>query len=135
MIIKQFSGYELTKAQPNTSEDYFNRSEVTYITNGEERTLHVLYVRYFEEQLQQFTPFAGNPVFQIENEDIAFKDIAALACLLHDPNMISRKRVYINTTEEFAPYFDVHAVERLKEIAAECRKNGSVLVKEENKTA
>ena len=38
MIIKGYVGYELEKEKPNTSEDFFNRSEVTYILNGKEKT-------------------------------------------------------------------------------------------------
>lgn len=38
MIIIGYAGYELEKAKPNTSEDFFNRSEVTYILNNKERT-------------------------------------------------------------------------------------------------
>ncbi|WP_028400442.1 hypothetical protein [Ectobacillus panaciterrae] len=122
MEIKEIKGYELVKAQANTSEDFFNRSEVTYMHEGTERTLHVLYIRYFEEQLQQFTPFSGNPVFIVGERGIEFKEIAALACLLQDPQLINRKRMYINTLEEFRTYFDAANMNRLQQIVMQLYK-------------
>ncbi|MFX3624725.1 MAG: hypothetical protein ACE3JP_11910 [Ectobacillus sp.] len=122
MIIKAYTGYELVKAQPNTSEDYFNRSEVTYINDGMERTLHVLYIRYFEEQLQEFTPFEGNPVFKLEGRDVTFKEIAALLCLVNCPAFANRKRIYINTIEEFRTYIDSKTVQRVQEIIEQLHK-------------
>ena len=66
MKIISCHGYELQKAQPNTSEDFFNRSEVTFVDDdGTERTLHVLYVRYFDERFFEWTPYEQDPVFQI----------------------------------------------------------------------
>lgn len=116
MILQELKGYELTKAQPNTSEDFFNRSEVTYIHSGMERTLYVLYVRYFEEHLSEFTPFAGNPVFKVEEREVTFKEIVALACLLKQPGLVNRKRVYINTKEELGTYFDAETVQRVQQV-------------------
>ncbi len=52
MLLKKCEGYELEKEKSNTSEDFFNRSEVVYVENGKEKTLHVLYVRYFDERNQ-----------------------------------------------------------------------------------
>lgn len=116
MILQELKGYELEKAQPNTSEDFFNRSEVTYIHHGKEQTLYVLYVRYFEEILPEFTPFAGDPVFQVEEREVAFKEIVALACLLKQPQLVNRKRIYINTKEELSTYFDADIVQRLQQV-------------------
>ncbi|WP_379968602.1 hypothetical protein [Ectobacillus sp. sgz5001026] len=123
MILKEIKGYELEKALPNTSEDFFNRSEVTYEYEGIEKTLHVLYVRFFEEQLNDFTPFTGDPVFRIGENDVNFKEIVALACLLKDPSLTERKRVYINSKEELASYFDEENVQQVK-IAIEQLNSG-----------
>lgn len=123
MILKEIKGYELEKALPNTSEDFFNRSEVTYEYEGIEKTLHVLYVRFFEEQLNDFTPFTGDPVFTIGENDVNFKEIVALACLLKDPSLTERKRVYINSKEELASYFDEENVQQVK-IAIEQLNSG-----------
>lgn len=123
MILKEIKGYELEKALPNTSEDFFNRSEVTYEYDGIEKTLHVLYVRFFEEQLNDFTPFTGDPVFRIGENDVNFKEIVALACLLKDPSLTERKRVYINSKEELASYFDEENVQQVK-IAIEQLNSG-----------
>ncbi len=105
MIIKQCNGYELEKAQSNTSEDFFNRSEVVFNENGEEKTFHLLYVRYFDELLPEVTPFKQEPLFVIQERNIYFKDIVALVCLLSNPSYRTRKRVYINSQEEFLSYF------------------------------
>lgn len=105
LLVKQCKGYELEKEKPNTSEDFFNRSEVVYVENGEEKTLHVLYVRYFDEQISDFTPYSENPVFQTSTRDITFKELVALVCLLKNPGLRHRKRIYINNMNEFASYF------------------------------
>ncbi len=102
MFIKHCSGYELEKEKSNTSEDFFNRSEVTYLIEGEEKTLHVLYLRYFDEKVNIFTPFQQDPLFKAGTRDIYFKDIIAIACLLKNPELRNRKRVYINSEKEFA---------------------------------
>ena len=102
MFIKHCSGYELEKEKSNTSEDFFNRSEVTYLIEGEEKTLHVLYLRYFDEKVNIFTPFQQDPLFKAGTRDIYFKDIIAIVCLLKNPELRNRKRVYINSEKEFA---------------------------------
>ncbi|WP_078380123.1 hypothetical protein [Sutcliffiella halmapala] len=118
MRITELKGYELEKAQPNTSEDFFNRSEVTFEENGEERTFHVLYIRYFDETFSEFLHVGveSDPVFQIGEKVINFKDLVAITCLIKNPSFRHRKRIYINTQEEFARYFEGVNVPKLKEI-------------------
>ncbi|WP_210365590.1 hypothetical protein [Bacillus sp. REN3] len=105
MIIKQCDGYELEKEKSNTSEDFFNRSEVTFVEDGKEKKLHVLYVRYFDELISTFTPYEADPVFKAGEREVYFRDLVALACLLTNPGYRHRKRVYINIEEEFAEIF------------------------------
>ncbi|CAM3986396.1 hypothetical protein [Mesobacillus thioparans] len=105
MLIKQCVGYELEKEKSNTSEDFFNRSEVTFEEDGKEKTLHVLYVRYFDELVGSITPFAENPVFKAGDKEVSMKDLVALAALLKNPGYRHRKRVYINEQKEFADLF------------------------------
>ena len=105
MLIKRCNGYELEKEKSNTSEDFFNRSEITFEEDGEEKTLHVLYVRFFEEVLNEFTPFESNPLFTSGSREVELKDIVALVCLIKNPGFRHRKRVYINSQTEFASYF------------------------------
>lgn len=116
MFIKQCKGYELEKAKPNTSEDFFNQSEVTFIEGGSEKTLHVLYVRYFDEQLEELTPFKNDPIFEINGRSICFRDIVALVCLVKNPSNSQRKRIYINSISEFASIFQDIDYEKLKTI-------------------
>ncbi len=105
MLIKGYRGYELEKEKSNTSEDFFNRSEITFEDDGKEKTLHVLYVRYFDELFSEFTPFEVQPLFKAGAKDIYLKDIVALICLIKDPGLRHRKRIYINSQAEFASYF------------------------------
>lgn len=116
MLIKECNGYELEKEQSNTSEDFFNRSEVTFIENGEEKTLHVLYVRYFDEKFTEFTPYKVDPVLKQGGIEVSFKDIVALVCLIKNPGLRNRKRVYINSQPEFAAYFQDINYDKLAEI-------------------
>jgi hypothetical protein len=116
LLIKDCIGYELEKEKSNTSEDFFNRSEVTFIDESEEKTLHVLYVRYFDEFIQEFTPYQQNPIFTKDNIQVIFKDIVALVCLIKNPGLRNRKRLYINSKQEFASYFQDIDFEKLPEI-------------------
>jgi hypothetical protein len=126
MIIKECKGYELEKEKPNTSEDYFNRSEITYEEEGVEKNLHVLFVRYYEENFQQFTPFQENPVFTINGTQLFIRDIVALICLLKNPGLRHRKRIYINTEKEFKFYFQDMDFKKIEELLAKLIKNKHV---------
>lgn len=124
MFIKSCSGYELEKEKSNTSEDFFNRSEVTFTENGEEKTLNVLYIRYFDEKMSEFTPFEQEPVFQTDSQTINFKDIVAICCLIKNPGLRHRKRIYINSQNEFASYFQDIDFEKLKSVFESLGKTG-----------
>lgn len=123
MKIIQCQGYELEKEKSNTSEDFFNRSEVTFIDNGEEKTLHVLYVRYFDEIFEEFTPFKQNPLFGEEGNQVTFKDVVAIVCLLKNPELRTRKRLYINSKQELSAYFEGIDVQKLTEIFKSLQQN------------
>ncbi|CAG9608362.1 hypothetical protein [Pseudoneobacillus rhizosphaerae] len=129
MIITECKGYELEKEKPNTSEDYFNRSEITYIEDGVEKNLHVLYVRYYEEQLNKYTPFEVNPVFQFEGNEIYLRDLVALVCLMKNPGLRHRKRLYINTEKEFQHYFQDINFEKIKELLSDLLNKPRVEIK------
>jgi hypothetical protein len=125
LLIKDCIGYELEKEKSNTSEDFFNRSEVTFIDESEEKTLHVLYVRYFDEFIQEFTPYQQNPIFTKDNIQVTFKDIVALVCLIKNPGLRNRKRLYINSKQEFASYFQDIDFEKLPEIVLGVKQNNN----------
>jgi hypothetical protein len=129
LIISNFIGYELEKAQPNTSEDFFNRSEVTYTLNGVEKTLYVLYVRFFDEKIAELTPFTENPLFTVGDKEVLLKDVVALVCLLKDPSLIERKRLYISEQDAFAPYFENVSLDELKGIVEQILNIGKYEVK------
>ncbi|HYK74645.1 MAG TPA: hypothetical protein VEV44_16240 [Pseudoneobacillus sp.] len=129
MIIKECKGYELEKEKPNTSEDYFNRSEITYVEDGVEKNLHVLYVRFYEENFKQYTPFEENPIFNVNGKEIYIKDIVALFCLLKNPGLRHRKRLYINTEKEFRFYFQEMNFEKIKELLTDLNGKNQVEIK------
>jgi hypothetical protein len=124
MFIKQCSGYELEKERSNTSEDFFNRSEVTFVEDGNEKTLQVLYVRYFDELISKFTPFEQDPILSASSREVTFKEIVALACLLKNPGYRHRKRVYINSENEFAEVFGNFNFSKLAELFKNMEKHG-----------
>jgi hypothetical protein len=109
-------GFELEKEKPNTPEDFFNRSEITFLDEGKEKTLHILYVRYFDQIFQEFTPYHQDPIFGVGESSVYFKDIVALVCLLKDPKLRSQKRLYINSKDEFASYFEGINFNKIQEI-------------------
>jgi hypothetical protein len=129
VLIKKCFGYELEKEKSNTSEDFFNRSEITFVEDGEERTLYVLYVRYFEEFFKEFTPFEQEPVFTVEDKEIFFKDIVALICLLKNPALRKRKRLYISSKQELADYFQGVDYSKLPEIFLTLKQKNSVVLR------
>lgn len=116
MVITECKGYELEKEKSNTSEDFFNRSEVTYLDGSEEKTLHVLYVRYFDEIFQEFTPYQKDPIVTKDDIQVTFKDLVALVCLIKDPGLRNRKRLYINSKQELTSYFQNIDYEKVPEI-------------------
>lgn len=101
MYIYNCHGYELVKAQSNTSEDFFNRSEVEYEYNGQKFTTSVLYVRFFEEQLPEMSEVKTTVFYDNGEESIYFRDLVALAFIIHNPSFRGRKRIYINEINEF----------------------------------
>lgn len=104
MKLIQCRGYELEKAQPNTSEDFFTRSEAIFALDGEERTLHVLYVTFFEEEARAIIPYSEDPLFRSGNREVNLRDIVAFIYLLQHPQATDRKRIYVNDQSEFLKY-------------------------------
>jgi len=124
MLIKEIKGYELEKAQPNTSEDFFNRSEVTFSENGTEKTLNLLYLRYFDEIFNEFVPFENDPLFSIGEKPIYFKDVIGLIWMLKNPELKNRKSVYINDKNELIEFCKEVDYQKLPEIVEKITKGG-----------
>lgn len=128
LIVKSCNGYELEKEKPNTPEDFFNRSEVVYEDQlGKEQHLSVLYVRYFEEDIVQYTPFKENLIQGGENP-IYLKDIVALICLINHSTYLGRKRVYIKSAEEFSRLFEGLDVIKLHKLLKELQIKNRVVI-------
>ncbi|WP_088072194.1 hypothetical protein [Gottfriedia luciferensis] len=101
MFIYNCHGYELVKAQSNTSEDFFNRSEVEYEYNGERFVTSVLYVRFFEEQLPEVSDIKTTRLYDNGEESVDFRDVVALAFIIKNPAYRGRKRIYISELDQF----------------------------------
>jgi hypothetical protein len=112
--VLEMKGYELEKEVKNSFEDYFNRSEIIYEYEGKEKKLSVLYLRYFEENISQFTPFQSNPVFQHQEHSYDLKDIVAFLYLIKKQDL-NDKRVYINDENEFSAISKDLPIEKIHE--------------------
>ncbi|WP_409289056.1 hypothetical protein [Peribacillus sp. SCS-37] len=129
MLILSCKGYELEKAMPTTSEDFFNKSVACYRVEGLQKSLHIVYVRYFEGLLSdEAVPYSGTPLFSAGSRDIYPKDAAALAALIKHPEYCVRKRVYISEAKEFTSLFKGLDMDRLKKVFEELENKGEVLV-------
>ncbi|WP_191555991.1 hypothetical protein [Metabacillus idriensis] len=117
MIIKNGRGYELVKEMPNTSEDFFNRSEITIVSKKMEKTFSVLYVRYFEDKFREQNPFL------FEGSDLSIKDVMALICIIQNETLLERKRLYLNTEEEFLMYLQGIDLRAAIELIPEMNRN------------
>ena len=106
LFIKSCRGFELEKESSKSFEDYFNRSELIFEEDGHERIFRVLYLRYFEETLHEFTPYQQNPILKVGSTEVELKDIVALACMIKNPSFRERKQVYINDRSEFSLIFE-----------------------------
>ncbi|WP_137789003.1 hypothetical protein [Bacillus sp. E(2018)] len=103
MLIQLIYGIELEKEKPNTSEDFFNRSEVMYELGGKTQTFHLLYVRYFEEKLQE--ELIQHDFWKDYLNTYKIREIVALVALTSNDSYLKRKRIYINDYDEFRDLF------------------------------
>ncbi|QFK71859.1 hypothetical protein F7984_11770 [Pradoshia sp. D12] len=125
MKILSCIGYELEKEKPNSPEDFFNRSTVTYKQNGKIKEFQVIYLRYFEEVLLEQE---GEWVSEVQEllTGYTLKDIIALLCLLQNSHFHARKRVYINSEAIFLTIFKDLPYAQIKEILNKMQKNPEV---------
>jgi hypothetical protein len=103
LLIHHIEGRELEKEKPNTSEDFFNRSEASYEWNGEKHTFHLLYVRFFEEKLED--ELTNDAFWKPFLQSFKIRDLAAAAALAKYEKFLKRKRVYINDYDQFRNIF------------------------------
>ncbi|KGP72191.1 hypothetical protein [Pontibacillus yanchengensis] len=116
MQIIACNGIELEKEKPNSPEDFFNQSEITYVDKGKEHSLRILYVRYFETNLSTLTPFETDPILTLEHATFYLRDIVALVALIKYPEYKNRNRVYINQEEDFNALFEGIHWDNLKSV-------------------
>ncbi len=116
MIITSIAGKELEKSKSNSPEEFFNRSEVTFLDGKSEKTLTVLYVRYFDEKISEFSSFKTEELFEVEGRLIHLREAVALLALQAYPEYAKRHRVYINDEVQFASLFKGKEPEALKKM-------------------
>ncbi|PFG13678.1 hypothetical protein [Bacillus sp. es.036] len=103
----------LKKERSNSPEDSFVRSTVTYVQDGNEKRFHVLYPAIFGETAK---------AKGIWGYDLPLQEAVALNFLSFYPG---RKRLYINTEEEFFRLLDKSDLSQLYASLAEIKKNKS----------
>ncbi|WP_071435525.1 hypothetical protein [Bacillus kwashiorkori] len=122
MKIVKYYGYEMEKETKTSFQDYFNESIVEYIEDFQKKTLSVTYLRFFEENILQFTPFETNPLFSVGDQPIFLYDIVALVAL-QIPEYKNRKRLFINNEAEFSELFTNCNKEQIYETCQQLHKN------------
>jgi hypothetical protein len=116
-------GYELEKEKPNSPEDFFNRSIVTYRQNGKIKEFQVIYLRYFEDVLLEREEMS---LVQELLTEYTLKDIIALLCIMQNSQFQNRKRVYLNSETSFLSLFKNIPFIQIKEILNNVEKNPEV---------
>ncbi|HET7521823.1 MAG TPA: hypothetical protein VFJ73_00725 [Bacillales bacterium] len=124
MVIKKCEGTELEKSSPTSPEDAFARSIVTFEVDGRERTFHLTYLRFFEDSMNEFTPFAEDPIFTAGSREVRLRDTAALAAMIQNPGYRDRKRVYLNEKARFSALFKDLDFDRLKAVFETIESDG-----------
>lgn len=105
ILITKCEGAQLEKSSPASPEDSFVRSMVRFEADGREKTFHLVYLRFFEDDMAAYTPFSGDPLYTVGRREVMFKDIAAFAAFIQHPEFQNRKRVYVTDREKFTPLF------------------------------
>ncbi|WP_408006581.1 hypothetical protein ACJROX_17995 [Pseudalkalibacillus sp. A8] len=131
MIITSITGKELEKSKSNSPEEFFNRSEVTFLDGKNEKTLAVLYVRYFDEKISEFSSFETEELFEVEGRLIHLREIVALLALKAHPEYAKRHRVYINDEVQFASLFKAIEKESLKTMVKKIVADGRLELNEQ----
>lgn len=129
MNVKVCEGVELEKTSKTSPEDSFNRSVITFETDERERTFHLLYLRFFEKEMSDFTPFDEDPIFTIGNRDVRLKDVAALVTVIQNPDYQLRKRLYLNDKAKFTSLFQDIDFGEVKKIFESLEARGSYELK------
>lgn len=106
MKVTAIASEELEKSKSNSPEEFFSRSDVTFEDEGKQKTLSVLYVRYFDDQVLEQTSIQSNPVFEVSGKEMYIRDLVALLALKKNPEYRKRHRVYINEEDQLLSLFE-----------------------------
>ncbi|GAA0481432.1 hypothetical protein GCM10008986_02630 [Salinibacillus aidingensis] len=106
MEIKNFTGRQLEKSVPASPEDGFIRSQVIYYEGSFEQVFQLVYPEYFNRNFSTVTPFEKEPVISSDPYNYDFKEVAALALLLTNPEYKQQRRLYVPDWDQFASLFE-----------------------------
>ncbi|HEX6923493.1 MAG TPA: hypothetical protein VF149_06675, partial [Bacillales bacterium] len=84
---------------------------------------------FFEDRLNEFTPFDEDPLFTAGDRKVMLKDIAALAAMIQNPAYQQRKRVYLNEIEPFTALFKNLDFDEIKNAFVSLQSNGTYELK------
>lgn len=107
MKILSVAGESVPPSKGGSPADTFERSLVTYEKEGQQKTVTVTYVRYFEKVL------ASEGIYDQEAEGVPVNRLAGLLYLEHHGET-RENRHYINDTEDFVKLFDGFSLGQLK---------------------
>ncbi len=102
MEILNFGGFEMEKEMKTSFQDYFNESYLEIMDQGRKRRFTIVYLRYFEEKMEDYTPFTGNPICTLNGRGYNLRDVFALIFFWKHPEKRKRKRIYISNGDEFS---------------------------------
>ncbi|QHS22627.1 hypothetical protein GWK91_06550 [Virgibacillus sp. MSP4-1] len=106
MEIKNFTGRQLEKSVPASPEDGFIRSQVIYHEDRFEQEFQLVYPEYFNRNFSTVTPFDKEPVISSGPYHYDFKEVAALALLITNPEYKQQKRLYVPDWDHFSSLFE-----------------------------
>lgn len=102
MEIVNFGGFEMEKEMKTSFQDYFNESYLDIIEHGRKRRFTIVYLRFFEDNMEDYTLFTGNPICTINGRGYNLREVFALIYFFKHPEKRSRKRIYISDGEVFS---------------------------------
>lgn len=108
MKLISVAGESVAPSKGGSPAETFDRSIATWNVNGQETTLTVTYVRYFEKVL------AERGIYDQEAEGVPVNHLVALLFQEKNPHLVE-KRHYINDTDDFLALFDGFSLAEWKE--------------------
>lgn len=125
MKITSCKGKWLEKTIKTSPEDSFVRSTVIYKDDkGKEKEFHLLYIGFFEKAVLEASPYEEDVAFDVNGNNVYFRDLTALIALLQNPSYQNQRRVYVYDQEQFNSLFDNVDYSKVEDVAKEIITKG-----------